>query len=232
MTTNTTTWVIDTIHSDVQFKIKHLVISNVTGSFKKFEGNIIKEGDDFNNAKVNFTIDVKSIDTNQAQRDGHLQSGDFFSADVYPEISFESTSFVNIKANDYKMIGNLTMKGVTKPVELNVEYGGSEDNGHGILKHGFEITGIVNRIEFGMTWNKLTDTGGLGLGENIKLTANIQVAELVEECHHNTNKDEDVVTLKVIVESGLLNLEETEEATHICLDAGADFIKTRRGASY
>ncbi len=178
--TNTTTWVIDTAHSDVLFKIKHLVISNVTGSFKKFAGNIIKEGDDFNNAKVNFTIDVKSIDTNQAQRDGHLQSGDFFSADVYPEISFESTSFVNIKANDYKMIGNLTMKGVTKPVELNVEYGGSEDNGHGILKHGFEITGIVNRIEFGMTWNKLTDTGGLGLGENIKLIANIQVSKLEE----------------------------------------------------
>ena len=78
-------------------------------------------------------------------------------------------------------MGKLTMKGVTKPVELKVEYGGSEDNGHGILKHGFEVTGTINRIEFGMTWNKLTDTGGLGLGENVKLIANIQVAELVEE---------------------------------------------------
>lgn len=79
------------------------------------------------------------------------------------------------------MIGNLTMKGITKPIELNVEYGGSEDNGHGILKHGFEITGVVNHIEFGMTWNKFTDTGGLGLGENVKLIANIEVAKLVEE---------------------------------------------------
>ena len=178
--TKSTTWAIDPIHSDVQFKIKHLVISNVTGSFKKFEGNIVATGDDFNNAKVNFTIDVTSIDTNQAQRDGHLQSGDFFAADLYPQIIFESTSFVNVGGNDYKMDGNLTLRGVTKPIELKVEYGGSEDNGHGILKHGFEVTGVVNRLEFGMTWNKLTDTGGLGLGVDIKLIANIQVAELVE----------------------------------------------------
>jgi polyisoprenoid-binding protein YceI len=130
---------------------------------------------------VYFTIDVRSIDTNQANRDGHLQTGDFFAADIYPEITFESTSFVNTGGSDYKMGGNLTMKGVTKPIELNVEYGGSEDNGHGIIKHGFEVTGIINRKEFGMTWNKLTDSGGLGLGEDIKLVANVQVAKLLEE---------------------------------------------------
>ena len=184
--TNKTTWAIDATHSDVLFKIKHLVISNVTGSFKKFEGNIVAEEGNFNNAKVNFTIDVKSIDTNQAQRDGHLQTGDFFAADLYPQITFESTSFINVGVDNYKMTGNLTLRGVTKPIELNVEYGGSEDNGHGILKHGFEVTGIVNRIQFGMTWNKLTDTGGLGLGENIKLIANIQVAELEEEAVEET----------------------------------------------
>lgn len=179
--TNSTTWVIDPLHSDVQFKIKHLVISTVTGTFRKFEGNLVKKGDDFNNARINFKIDVKSIDTNQSQRDEHLRSGDFFAADEYPEITFESTTFVKASDSNYKMTGNLTMRGITKPVELNVEHGGSEDNGHGILKHGFEVTGTVNRMEFGMTWNKLTDTGGLGLGENIKLIANIQVAELVEE---------------------------------------------------
>jgi polyisoprenoid-binding protein YceI len=174
-----TTWVIDPMHSEVLFKIKHLVISTITGSFRKFEGSAVTEGDGFNDAKVNFTMDVNSIDTNQAQRDGHLKSGDFFEAETYPEIEFQSTSF-NKEGNDYKMIGNLTMKGVTKPIELNVEYGGSEDNGHGVLKHGFEVTGTVNRKEFGMSWNKLTDTGGLGLGEDIKLIANLQVAELVE----------------------------------------------------
>lgn len=173
--TSTKTWVVDTMHSEVMFKIRHLVISTVTGSFNKFEGKIIAEGDYFTNAKVNFTIDVKSIDTNQAQRDGHLQSGDFFEAEAYPQISFESTSFVKDGASDYKVAGNLTMKGVTKPVALKVEYGGSEDNGHGVMKHGFEVTGTVNRKEFGMTWNKLTDSGGLGLGEDIKLIANIQV---------------------------------------------------------
>jgi len=169
------------MHSEVMFKIKHLVISNVTGSFRKFEGKVITDGDSLDNSKVFFTIDVASIDTNQPQRDGHLQTGDFFSADQYPTIEFESTSFTHAGGNDYKMAGNLTMKGVTKPVTLTVEYGGAEDNGHGVLKRGFEVTGTINRIEFGMTWNKLTDTGGLGLGEDIKLVANIQVAELVEE---------------------------------------------------
>ena len=122
--TSSTTWVIDPMHSEVLFKIKHLVISTVTGSFRKFHGNAISEGEGFNNAKVDFTIEVKSIDTNQAQRDGHLQSGDFFSADSYPQITFESTSFVKKGGSDYKMGGNLTMRGVTKPIELNVEYGG------------------------------------------------------------------------------------------------------------
>lgn len=178
--TNSTTWAIDPMHSEVLFKIKHLVISTVTGSFRKFEGKIITEGNDFNNAKVSITIDVKSIDTNQSQRDDHLQSSDFFEAGTYPNITFESTSFVKTIGSDYSMSGNLTMKGVTKPIELHVEYGGSEDNGHGILKHGFEVTGTINRKEFGMTWNKLTDTSGLGLGEDIKLMANIQVAQLVE----------------------------------------------------
>ncbi|MGN6647370.1 MAG: YceI family protein [Cytophaga sp.] len=175
---NTTTWVIDPMHSDVQFKIKHLVISTVTGSFRIFEGTAVTEGDDFEHAKIHFTMDVKSIDTNQKQRDEHLQNGDFFEADLYPKIIFESTSFTKTGGNFYKMAGNLTLKGVTKPIELTVEYGGSQRSIQGVLKHGFEVTGIINRAEFGMSWNVITDTGGLGLGEDIKLVANIQVAKL------------------------------------------------------
>lgn len=177
---NTTTWVIDPLHSEVFFKIRHLVISTVTGSFKKFEGSIITEGTDFSNAKVAIVIDVNSIDTNQPQRDEHLQNGDFFDAALYPQINFESASFVNTGGSTYKMSGNLTLRGVTKPIELTVEYGGSEKDGQGNLKHGFEVTGIVNRKEFGMTWNKITDSGGLGLSEDIKLIANIQVGPLAE----------------------------------------------------
>lgn len=177
---NSTIWAIDPLHSEVFFKIRHLVISTVTGSFKKFEGNIITEGTDFTNAKVAIVLDVKSIDTNQPQRDEHLQNGDFFDAPAYPKINFESTSFINSGDSTYKMTGNLTLKGVTKPIELNVAYGGSEKDGQGNLKHGFEVTGIVNRKEFGMTWNKITDSGGLGLSEDIKLIANIQVGQVVE----------------------------------------------------
>ena len=177
---NSKTWVIDPLHSEVMFKIRHLVISTVTGSFRKFEGRVVTEGDDFTNAKVSFTIDVKSIDTNQPQRDAHLQNGDFFAADLYPEIIFESASFVAAGGNAYKMSGHLTLRGVTRQVEVNVEYGGAENDGHGNVKHGFEVTGVINRAAFGMTWNKMTDSGGLGLGEDIKLVANIQVAELVK----------------------------------------------------
>lgn len=175
----TTTWVIDPLHSEVIFKIKHLVISTVTGSFRKFEGRAVTEGQEFENAKVSVAIDVKSIDTNQSQRDLHLQNSDFFSADLYPQITFESRSFTKTGGSHFKMVGDLTLKGVTKSVELDVEYGGSQRSSQDVVKHGFEVTGIINRKEFGMTWNVLTDTGNLGLGEDIKLVANIQVAELV-----------------------------------------------------
>src|SRR6478752_6323312 len=113
-----TTWVIDPLHSEVQFKIRHLVISTVSRSFNNFEGRAVSEGEGFSNAKVYFTIDVKSIDTNQAQRDAHLQNSDFFAADLYPQITFESTSFVNTGDNRFKMIANIQ---VSELVEAVVE---------------------------------------------------------------------------------------------------------------
>jgi polyisoprenoid-binding protein YceI len=178
---NRTTWAIDPMHSEMLFKIKHLVISTVTGSFKKFQGTAITSGNDFNNAKVNFTIDVNSIDTNQRHRDEHLLSSDFFESAAYPQIKFQSTSFTKESEGDYKMTGNLTIKEVTKPVVLNVEYGGSEKDMYGNIKHGFEITGNINRKDFGMSYNALTEAGGLTLGEEVKVIANIQVARLVEK---------------------------------------------------
>jgi polyisoprenoid-binding protein YceI len=178
---NRTTWAIDPMHSEMLFKIKHLVISTVTGSFKKFQGTAITSGDDFNNAKVNFTIDVNSIDTNQRHRDEHLLSSDFFKSAAYPKIKFQSTSFTKESEGDYKMTGNLTIKEVTKPVILNVEYGGSQKDMYGNIKHGFEITGNINRKDFGMTYNAITEAGGLTLGEEVKVIANIQVARLVEK---------------------------------------------------
>lgn len=175
-----TTWAVDPTHSEVYFKIKHLVISTVTGTFKSFKGTAVSQNGEFENAKINFTIDVDSIDTNQPQRDGHLKADDFFAAEKFPTIDFVSTSFTKVKNDEYKLSGNLTMRGVTKPVVLDVEYGGSEKDNYGNLKHGFEVSGKINRKEFGLTYNSITEAGGLALGEDIKLMANIQVAELVE----------------------------------------------------
>jgi polyisoprenoid-binding protein YceI len=174
-------WAIDPTHSEVHFKVKHLVISTVTGAFKSFNGTATSVGNDFEDATIRFSIDVDSIDTNQPQRDGHLKSADFFETDKYPTIDFESTSFKRVSGDDFKLAGNLTMHGVTKPVQLDVEYGGADKDGYGNLKHGFEITGKINRKEFGLTYNSVTEAGGLTLGEDIKLIANIQVAELVAE---------------------------------------------------
>ena len=174
---NRTTWAIDPMHSEMLFKIKHLVISTVTGSFKKFEGIAITSGDDFNNAKVNFTIDVNSIDTNQSHRDEHLLSSDFFESEAYPQIKFQSTSFTKESAGDYKMTGNLTIKGVTKPVALNVEYGGSQKDMYGNTKHGFEITGKINRKDFGLHWSATTEAGGIVVSDEVRLVMNIQVAK-------------------------------------------------------
>jgi polyisoprenoid-binding protein YceI len=172
-------WIIDPAHSEVQFKVKHLVISTVTGSFNKFEGSAEAETDDFNNASINFSMDVDSIDTNQAQRDGHLKSADFFDVATYPHITFVSTSFTHTSGSDYTLKGNLTIKGVTKPIELAVEMGGVATDPYKNVKAGFDITGIVNRKEYGMTFNVPTETGGLMLGEDIKLSISVQLAKQV-----------------------------------------------------
>ena len=175
--TTTTKWVIDPLHSEVMFKVKHLVISTVTGSFGKFEGTAVTTGDSLENAEINFVIDVNSIYTGQEQRDAHLKNGDFFEADTFPKIAFQSTSFIKTGAENYLLKGNLTLKGVTKEVTLHAEFGGMEKDHYGNTKAGFEVSGTINRKEFGLTYNAFTETGGLALGENIKLSANIQLAK-------------------------------------------------------
>ncbi len=172
-----TKWALDPTHSEIQFKIKHLVISTVTGSFKTFQGSMQSAGDDnFDNAQVEFSLDVDSIDTNQEMRDGHLKGEEFFDAAKYPTIKFESTSFVK-DGDHYKVTGNLTMKDVTKPVTLEAEYGGSAVDFYGNHKAGFEVTGKINRKEFGLTWGGITEAGAIVLGDDVKLIANVQFAK-------------------------------------------------------
>ena len=172
-----TKWGIDTTHSEVQFKVKHLVISTVTGSFKKFNGEVTSEGDDFNNASVSFTIDANSIDTNQPDRDTHLKSEDFFAAAQYPTITFSKGFLKKVSDESYKLIGNLTLRDVTKAVELDVEFGGIVKDPWGNIKAGFELNGKINRKDFGLGWNALTEVGGMVVSEEVKLHINVELAK-------------------------------------------------------
>jgi polyisoprenoid-binding protein YceI len=172
-----TKWAIDPMHSEVQFKVKHLVISTVTGFFKSFEGSLETENEDFDGAKISFTLDIDSIDTNQSQRDAHLKSADFFDAEKFPKITFNSTSFKKTDDDEFQLDGELTVKGITKPVTLAAEFGGSTNDFYGNTKAGFEVSGKISRKEFGLTWEGVTEAGSVVVGDDIKLLINVQFAK-------------------------------------------------------
>lgn len=173
----TTLWEIDPTHSEVQFKVKHLVISTVTGSFNSYEGKIEADGENFENAKAYFAADIDSISTNNEDRDNHLKSEDFFKAEEYPQLVFESTSFEKTGDGQYKMTGDLTIRDVTKEVELDVVHGGTVEDPYGNTKAGFEVSGSINRKEFDLTWNAVTEAGNVVVGDNVKLQLNVQLVK-------------------------------------------------------
>ena len=168
-------WAIDPTHTEVQLKVKHLVISTVTGTFKEFNGEVTSEADDFDGAGVEFTIQASSIDTNNSDRDNHLRSDDFFAVDKYPEIKFTDGKLNKISDSEYKLTGNLTIRDVTKEVSLDVEYGGTITDPWGNSRAGFEIEGKLNRKEFGLTWNTVTEAGGVMVSDSVRLLINVQV---------------------------------------------------------
>lgn len=168
-------WIIDTNHSEVAFKVKHLVISHASGKFTSFEGTVTAEKDDFSDAKISFSADIDSIHTGNEQRDGHLKSADFFDAAKFPKLSFVSSSLTPVSGSDYKLKGDFTMHGVTKPIELDVEFGGVQKDLYGQTVAGFEITGKLKRADFGLTWSAVTEAGGLVLGEEVKVHINAEV---------------------------------------------------------
>ncbi len=170
----TTTWTLDPAHSELQFKIRHLMITNITGSFNKFEGTVETEDTDLTTAKINFTIHVDSINTNNEQRDGHLKSGDFFDAASHPAITFVSDVMAKVDDENYAVAGNLTMHGVTNPVTLNAEFGGIVKDAWGNTRAGFTVEGKLNRKDFGLVWNAPTEAGGVMVGEDVKIHANVQ----------------------------------------------------------
>ena len=174
-----TTWTLDPAHSEVQFKVKHLVITTITGAFTEFNGTVVT-GDDFENAIIRFEASVHSISTNNEQRDTHLKSADFFEVEKYPKFFFESGSFTKKGVDNYELKGNLTIKGITKPITLTAEYGGTMTDPWGNVKVGFEMEGRINRKDFGLTWNATTEAGGILVGEEVKLHANIQLLKTAE----------------------------------------------------
>ncbi|HPH84983.1 MAG TPA: YceI family protein [Ferruginibacter sp.] len=174
MTTNK--WAIDASHSEIQFKIKHLVITTVTGHFTSFNG-AMEADDDFSNAHINFEADVNSISTNNEQRDTHLKSADFFDVEKFPKLSFRSTGFEKKGDDEFELTGDLSIRDIMRQVTFTVEYGGTATDPWGQVKAGFELKGKINRKDFGLTWNALTEAGGALVSDEVKLAANIQLVK-------------------------------------------------------
>ncbi len=170
-----TKWKLDTMHSELQFKVKHLVISTVTGSFKSFNVEVSTEGDDFSTSEIKVTADTGSIDTGNEQRDGHLKSDDFFNSEKFPQLVFESTSIKKVDAENFILSGNLTIRNITKQIDLNVVLGGVAVDPYGQTKAGFEIEGKVNRKEFGLKWDAVTEAGSVVVADTVKIIGNVQV---------------------------------------------------------
>jgi len=169
----TTQWALDPTHSELQFKVKHLMITTVTGSLKIFSATLASEGDDFDGATVSFEAEIGSIDTGNTDRDNHLKSGDFFDAEQFPKVTFQSTA-ISKDGDDYVLDGNLTIKDTTKPVKLNAEFGGIATDPWGNTKAGFTLSGKINRTDFGLTWNAALETGGVMVSEEVKIAGELQ----------------------------------------------------------
>ena len=169
----TTQWSLDPTHSELQFKVKHLMITTVTGSFNSLTASLTSDADDFENAKVTFEAELNSIDTGNTDRDNHLKSADFFDAEQFPKMTFTSSSFEK-DGSDYVLKGDLTVKGITKPIKLNVEFGGIATDPWGNTKAGFTISGKINRTDFGLTWNAALETGGVMVSEDVRILGELQ----------------------------------------------------------
>ena len=168
-------YTIDAAHSIVKFKVKHLMISTITGEFKTFDATMESAAADFTDAKVSFSADIDSITTGQEQRDGHLKSDDFFNAAEYPKLSFVSTGIVKTGPESYKLTGDLTIRDITKSIDIDVVHGGTMVDFYGQKKEGFELTGKVSRQDFNLKWNAVTEAGGIVVGDEIKLELHIQM---------------------------------------------------------
>ncbi|HEU0109836.1 MAG TPA: YceI family protein [Flavisolibacter sp.] len=170
-------WRIDPAHSEIQFKVKHLMITTVTGYFRNFDLEVETETEDFNTAtRIEFTADVDSIDTNNQQRDTHLKSADFFNAEEHKQLKFVGKKYESV-GDEAKLHGDLTIRGTTKPITLKVEYGGIVVDPYGQTKAGFTINGKISRKEFGLVWNAVTEAGQVVVSDDIRILAEVQLVK-------------------------------------------------------
>jgi len=170
-------WSLDAVHSNVKFTVSHLVISEVDGHFKMFDGTMTNAKADFTDAKIEFTVDVASISTDNSMRDDHLKSDDFFNAAKFPKMKFVSKSFKKVSGNKYELAGDLTIRDVTKPVIFAVTYGGIVKDPYGNIKTGFKAKSTINRKTFGLKWSAVTEAGGVVVGDDVDINLNIQLAK-------------------------------------------------------
>jgi len=172
-----TKWVIDPTHSEIGFKVRHLMISNVSGKFDQFEAEVETENEDFATAQIRATIKTASVNTSNLQRDEHLRNSDFFEVENHPDILFTSQKVEKIDKDNFVLHGNLTLKGITKQVKLQVEYSGFTKDPWGGERAGFVVTGKINRNDFGLSFNAALETGGVVLGDEVKIHSEIQLVK-------------------------------------------------------
>lgn len=173
----TTKWAIDPTHSEIGFKVKHMMFTNVSGKFGAYDATITTEGDDFTTSNIEFSADINSVDTNNSDRDNHLKSGDFFDAESYPKMMFKSASFTKVDDENYELTGDLTFKGTTKTVTLPIEVSPVMKDPWGNSKIGLNISGKINRKDWGLNWNSALETGGVLVGEDVKLNIELQLVK-------------------------------------------------------
>lgn len=174
-----TNWAIDYAHSNVRFSVTHLLISQVEGRFKKFSGNITASRVDFTDAKIDFTIDVNSLNTENESRDKHLKSDDFFNAEKFPAISFKSTALKQVSGSKYVLEGDLTIRDVTKKVSLDVIYNGMAKDPGGNTKAGFNVSGVLNRFDYNLKWNNMADIGPV-VGKDVTINIDLELKKIKE----------------------------------------------------
>ncbi len=173
-----TKWGFDKAHSKIQFDVAHMVISEVSGQFQEYEGTVVTRKEDFSDAKIDFSITVKSIDTDNEERDKHLRSVDFFDVEKYPKVTFSSKEMKKAGEHQYQLTGDLSLHGITKEVILDIKYGGTIKDPYGNVKAGFKITGVIDRTDYGLKYNSVMDTGGMLIGEEVTIICNVELIKL------------------------------------------------------